>query len=74
MEAIKSGVLTKSARVEIVHAMHDRMMQHTYYPTPEEYRIACWRLIEKYKSLQDKIGTGIVSFIFTSLNHVCAEL
>ena len=62
MQNIERGVLTKNARVEIVSAMYTRMLQHQQYPSPEEYRVACRRLVEQYKKLEDKIGTGIVSY------------
>ena len=61
MEAITTGIITKNARIEIINAMHTRMLQYVDYPTPEQYKIVCWKLVQKYTTLQDKIGTGIVS-------------
>ena len=61
MAAIKNGDILKSARVEIVAAMYTRMLQHNSYPSPYEYKVACQRLVHKYRTLEDKIGNGIVS-------------
>ncbi len=60
MKATETGQLTKSARIEIVAAMHSRILQKQPYPSPYEYMVTCQRLIERYPTLQDKIGNGIV--------------
>lgn len=61
MKAIETGRLTKSSRVEIISAMHDRILQIKPYPTPYEYMTVCQRLVDRFPTLQDKIGNGIVS-------------
>ena len=61
MAAIRRGHITKAARIEIIAAMHTRMLQHTLYPTANEYRTACQRLVDKYPVLADKLGNKIVS-------------
>ena len=62
MAALKREQLTKAARIEIVAALHTRMLQYADYPTPAEYRTVCTRLVKKYPVLGDKIGTKIVSY------------
>ena len=59
MAAIHRGQITKAVRIEIIAAMHTRMLQHTLYPTANEYRTACQRLVDKYPV--DKLGNKIVS-------------
>lgn len=61
MAAIHRGQITKAVRIEIIAAMHTRMLQHTLYPTANEYRTACQRLVDKYPVLADKLGNKIVS-------------
>ena len=60
-EAIKTGVLTKSSRVEIIGALATRVLQYTRTPIPLEYQTVCKKLIEKYPTLQDPVGNGYVS-------------
>ena len=39
------------------------MLQHQSRPSSEEYKTACWHLVEKFNTLEDKIGSGIVSLL-----------
>ena len=57
-QLIRSGVLTKTARCEIIAAIATRMVQHTRYPTSHEYQTVCKMLIQKYPSIQDPVGNG----------------
>ena len=53
--------MTKTARVEIVAALHTRMLQHTDYPTPQDYKLVCQKLVGVYPTLADCNGSGYVS-------------
>lgn len=67
-EAITRGLLTKGARIEIIQSIAAAMMVHTKNPTSIQYNLVCQKLIEKYPTLKDTIGTtGYVSFY-----HCCA--
>ena len=61
MKSIKSGEVTKAARCEIVAALHTRILQHTLYPTPSEYKTVCQKLVSIYPKLADCAGNGYVS-------------
>ncbi len=61
MKAIRDGVITKAARIEIISSLHTMMMQHKRYPKPAEYHAACGKLIEKHPLLADKTSSGFVS-------------
>ncbi len=37
------------------------MVQHTLYPTSEQYITVCTKLVIKYPNLQDPVGNRIVS-------------
>ena len=63
-EAIKSGVLTKRARVEIHNALATLMLVHTSRPTSNDRDIVCRRLVQKYPTLKDSSDTGYVSLLF----------
>ena len=61
MKAIRSGVVTKTARVEIIAALHTRMLQLADYPTPQDYKLVCQKLVSVYPTLGDCNGSGYVS-------------
>ena len=59
---IKSGQLRKKNRTEIVQALSAAVILHTKYPTSEQYTAVCLKLIEKFPTLKDGMGTtGYVS-------------
>ena len=63
-EAITTGLLTKGTRIEIIQSIAAAMKVHTKNPTSIQYNLVCQKLIEKYLTLKDTIGTtGYVSFI-----------
>ena len=62
-KAIETGVLTKSARVEIVHSVATLMLMHTSRPTPHDLDTVS-RLIEKHPKLRDTVDKGYVSSTF----------
>ena len=60
--AISTGVLLKKHRTEIVQSMSMSMLVYTKSPTSEQYTKVCEKLIEKYPTLKDDVGTsGFVS-------------
>ena len=58
---IKSGVLTKRSRDEIVNSLATLMLVHTSRPTPEDLTMVSRRLMEKYPILKDNVDGGYVS-------------
>ena len=60
-KAIQTGVLTKSARVEIVHSVATLMLMHTSRPTPHDLDTISRRLVEKHPKLRDTVDKGYVS-------------
>lgn len=61
-EAIASGLLTKGTRIEIIQSLSSAIMVYTKEPTSVHYNTVCRKLIEKYPTLKDTIGTtGYVS-------------
>ena len=59
---IKSGLLRKKNRTEIVQALSAAIILQTKYPTSEQYTSVCLKLIEKFPTLRDGMGaTGYVS-------------
>ena len=53
--------MTKMARVEIIAALHTRMLQLADYPTPQDYKLVCQKLVSVYPTLGDCNGSGYVS-------------
>ncbi|CAI8031484.1 hypothetical protein GBAR_LOCUS17865 [Geodia barretti] len=66
-KAIETGVLTKSARVEIVHSVATLMLMHTSRPTPHDLDTVSRRLIVKHPKLRDTVDKGYMLNEFCSL-------
>ena len=63
-EAITTGRLTKRIRTEMIQSLSCLVMIHTKSPSSEQYNLVCRKLIEKYPTLKDDIGsTGYVSVV-----------
>ena len=69
LQAINTGVVTSSARREIVQVLRTYVLAHTCNPKSEHYNAVCRKLVDKYPKLQDTEGdtlyvseTKIVSF------------
>ncbi len=60
---VKSGVLTKKARDEIVNSLATLMLVHTSRPSPDDLTTVCKRLVRKYPVLKDKVDSGYVSHL-----------
>lgn len=56
--AIETGVVIAKARQEIVQMLRTLMLQHTKYPTSDQYTTVCQKLIIKYPKLRDTIGSN----------------
>ena len=59
--AIKSGILSKRARDEIIQSLSTLILVYTNRPSPEDHTIVCRKLIQKYPTLKDKVDSGYVS-------------
>ncbi len=65
--AIDNGHVTSNAKRKIISLLRSLMVQHTLYPTSEQYITVCNKLVMKYPKLQDPVGNRIVSF---KSNHI----
>ena len=59
--AVDTGIVTGRARREIIQVLRTYMTAHTVYPTSEQYKTVCKKLITKFPSLKDEEGTHYVS-------------
>ena len=57
-QAIETGIVVSKARQEIVQMLRTLMLQHTKYPTPEQYTNVCQKLVVKYPKLRNTIGSN----------------
>ena len=71
--AMKTGILKRRHRDEIINSLSTLMLVHTSHPTPDDYTTVCRRLVEKYPNLKDKVDSGYVSTSDKSFNnsHFC---
>ena len=61
--AIDTGVISSKTQQEIAQTLRMHILQHTRYPSPEEYTSVCQQLILKFPKLRDTIGSnGFVSY------------
>ena len=56
MNAINTGVVTGSARREIVQILRTYVLVHTCNPKSEHYNTVCRKLVDKYPKLEDTEG------------------
>lgn len=61
--AVDTDIVTGRARREIIQVLRTYMTTHTVYPTSEQYKTVCKKLITKFPSLKDEEGTRYVSTI-----------
>lgn len=75
-KAIETGVVCAKARWDIVQTLRTLILQHTRYPSSEEYTTISRKLIEKFPKLHDGGTSGFVSRVvlyswhFNSYIHV----
>lgn len=59
-KAFDTGVVCAKSRKDIVQTLRTLMLQHTRYPTKEEYETVSRMLVEKYPKLHDGGKSGYV--------------
>ena len=62
-EAVNTGVVTARARREIVQVLRTYITAHTVYPSSEQYKMVCAKLVTKFPNLKDTKGSKYVSTI-----------
>lgn len=72
LQAINTGVVTGSARREIVQIIRTYVLAHTCNPKSEHYNTVCRKLVDKYPKLQDTEGDSryVSTAIKFQLMHV----
>ena len=55
-DAVTTGIVTGRARKEIIQVVRTYMTAHTIYPTSEQYKTVCSKLVSKYPKLKDTEG------------------
>ncbi len=60
-KAIDTGVVVARARRELIQVLRTLVLQHTKYPSSEQYNKVCERLVTKFPNLQDNRTGGYVS-------------
>ena len=61
-KAIDTGVVVARARRELIQVLRTLMLQHTKYPSSEQYNKVCEKLVTKFPKLQDSRAGGYVSY------------
>ena len=69
-EAVSTGVVTARARREIVQVLHTYITAHTVYPSSEQYKMVCAKLVTKFTNLKDTKGSKYVSAIHQFLSWI----
>lgn len=67
MECIRSGIVSQSARTEIIQTLATLIWVHTHYPSKEAYNTICSRLVTKYPTLGDDADDDLVPYVSTYL-------
>ena len=62
-KAIDTGVLCAKSRKDIVQTLRTLMLQHTRYPSSQEYTVVSQKLIQAFPKLHDGGSTGFVSHV-----------
>lgn len=74
MDAIESGILSQSARTEIVQTLATLIWVHTQRPSKNAYQTICAGLIRKFSSLADEADDDTppyVSIILVACSNKC---
>lgn len=67
-EAVDTGIVTARARREVIQVLRTYMTAHTVYPTSEQYKTVCSKLVAKFPSLMDTTGKSkYVSIVYIVL-------
>lgn len=60
--AIADGIVVGRVRREVVQVLRTLMLQHTKYPSRDQYNTVCEKLLIKFPKLRDDVGSlGYVS-------------
>lgn len=70
-KAIETGVVCAKPRRDIIQVLRTLMLQHTKYPSSEEYTSISRKLVLKYPTLHDGGTTGFVSDSVSVYHTVC---
>ena len=62
-KAVETGVVCAKARRDIVQTLRTLILQHTRYPSSEEYTTVSRKLIEQFPKLHDGGTSGFVSAV-----------
>ncbi len=62
-KGVETAVVCAKARRDIVHTLRTLMLQHTRYPSSEEYTAVSRKLVEKFPKLHDGGKSGFVSIV-----------
>ncbi len=60
---LAEGKVASGPRCEVIQAVAFAVWNHTHQPTPLQYTEICMKIVEKYPSLKDTIGTVYVSVL-----------
>ena len=60
-KAVETGVVCAKARRDVVQTLHTLILQHTRYPSSEEYTTVSRKLVEQFPKLHDGGTSGFVS-------------
>ena len=60
-KAVETGVVCAKARRDIVQTLRTLILQHTRYPSSEEYTTVSRKLVEQFPKLHDGGTSGFVS-------------
>ena len=60
-DSIETGLVTPRAKRGLIQVLRTLIIQHTKYPSRDEYNVVCKKLIEKYPKLHDGGQSGCVS-------------
>ena len=66
-KSFDTGIVSACARKEIVQMLRSLVLQHTKYPTSEQYNTICEKLVTKFSKLRDTLGSGHVSYTFVKI-------
>lgn len=72
IDSIRTGVITKAVRTEVVQTITTLIANHTKRPLSEQYTHICSELVKTYPTLKDDAGNGYVSFrLYNMFEQTC---
>lgn len=61
IDGIRTGIITKALRTEVVQTLTTLIANHTKRPSSDQYGHICSELVKAYPTLKDDAGNGYVS-------------